>query len=263
MPDFLDVLAADAKATVSSGYYSSPKKATIFPASLRDEIAKCSKAPVIAEVKAASPSAGYIREDFEPECLAKAMAKAGAVGISVLTEPKHFHGSLNNLGRVRQAVDLPILMKDIVVSPLQLATASRMGANVVLLIHALFDRGYVQETLSRMIADAHARKLEVLLETHNTDEFFRAISTSADFIGINNRNLGTLKVDLKVTQSILKKNQPNDTKGKPVVSESGISSAEDVRFLRECGSRAFLVGSAIMLADNVEAKVSELVNAYG
>jgi indole-3-glycerol phosphate synthase len=195
---------------------------------------------------------------MEPEKLAQAMARGGAVGISVLTEPKHFNGSLGNLCKVRQAVNLPILMKDIIINPLQLATASRMGANVVLLIQALFDRGYSQQPLSQMIGDAHARNLEVLLETHNLDEFRRAVTSDADLVGINNRNLGTLKVDLKVTKRILKKNVTN---GKLVVSESGINTAADLRFLRECGAHAFLIGSAVMLADDVEGKVREFVNA--
>lgn len=261
MSDFLDVLATDARTTVASGYYSPTKKLKVCPASLKDAIAKCRKAPVITEIKAASPSAGIIKDNLYPEHLAQAMAKAGSIGISVLTEPKHFHGSLDNLCRVREAVDLPILMKDIVVSPLQLAAASRLSANVVLLIQALFDRGYCQENLTQMIADAHARKLEVLLETHNDDEFDRAVYSDADLIGINNRNLGSLKLDIKVTKRILNRKRQRIANGKPVVSESGIRSSEDVRFLRECGAQAFLVGSAVMLADDVEKKVRELVNA--
>ena len=228
MTDFLDTLAQDAKATIATGYYESPRKATVVPASLKQAIAECRKAPVISEVKAASPSAGTIRENMEPEKLAQAMARGGAVGISVLTEPKHFNGSLGNLSKVRQATNLPILMKDIIINPLQLATASRMGANAVLLIQALFDRGYSQQPLSQMIGDAHARNLEVL------------------------------KVDLNVTKRILKKNVTN---GKLVVSESGICLPADLRFLRECGAHAFLIGSAVMLADDVEGKVREFVNA--
>ena len=258
MPDFLDKLAQDAKATFAAGYYESPKKATIVPASLKKAIAECRKAPVISEVKAASPSTGTIRKNIEPEKLAQAMAVGGAVGISVLTEPKHFNGSLGNLSKVRQAINLPILMKDIIINPLQLATASRMGANAVLLIQALFDRGYCQQPLAQMIGDAHARNLEVVLETHNTAEFRRAVSTDADLVGINNRNLGTLKVDLNVTKRILKKNVTND---KLVVSESGICAPADLRFLRECGAQAFLIGSAVMLADDFESKVREFVNA--
>jgi indole-3-glycerol phosphate synthase len=258
MPDFLDKLAQDAKATIATGYYRPQKKAIIVHASLKQTIAECRKAPVISEVKAASPSAGTIREKVEPEKLARAMAAGGAVGISVLTEPKHFNGSLGNLSRVRQAVTLPILMKDIIINPLQLATASRMGANAVLLIQALFDRRYSQQPLTQMIGNAHARNLEVLLETHNLDEFRRAVTSDADIVGINNRNLGTLKVDLNVTKRILKKNVTN---GKLVVSESGICAPEDLRFLRECGAHAFLIGSAVMLTDNVEVKVREFVNA--
>jgi indole-3-glycerol phosphate synthase len=258
MPDFLDKLAQDAKATIATGYYVSPRKATVQPASLKQAIAQCQKAPVIAEVKAASPSAGTIRVKVEPEKLAQAMTRGGAVGVSVLTEPKHFSGSLENLRRVRGSVNVPVLMKDIIVSPLQLATASRMGANAVLLIQALFDRGYSQQTLDQMIADAHARNLEVLLETHNAAEFRRAITSKADLIGINNRNLATLKVDLNVTKRILKRKPSNQ---KLVVSESGICDPADLRFLRSCGAKAFVIGSAVMLAGDVEAKVREFVNA--
>ena len=262
MPDFLDVLAQDAKATVASGYYKSPKKAHIVCASLKTAITaaitQSKSAPIITEVKAASPSAGTIRENLDVEKIAEAMARGGAVGISVLTEPKHFNGSFGNLCKVRGTVKLPVLMKDIVVSPLQLSAASRTGANAVLLIQALFDRGYCEQSADEMVADAHARNLEVLLETHNEDEFRRALSSDADLVGINNRDLGTLKVDLNVTRRILQKNPPE---GKLVVSESGIHTAADVRFLRGCGAHAFLVGSAVMLSSNVEEKVRELVHS--
>jgi indole-3-glycerol phosphate synthase len=262
MPDFLDVLARDAKATVASGYYESPKEAFIVKASLKSAIrvtnAYGKRAAVITEIKATSPSAGIIRQIVEAEKVAEEMANGGAVGISVLTEPKHFNGSLGNLGEVRAAVNLPILMKDIVVNPLQLVAASRRGANAVLLIQALFDRGLCEGTLDEMIADAHVRKLEVLLETHNESEFRRALSSDADLVGINNRDLGTLKVDLNVTKQILVKNPPE---GKLIVSESGIGTSADVRFLSSCGADAFLIGSAVMMSNNMEEKVKELVNS--
>jgi indole-3-glycerol phosphate synthase len=260
MPDFLDTLARDAKETVSKGYYehagSSPRAS---PASLKAAIWQSSLVPVIAEIKIASPSAGTIRKDIAPEKIALAMVKGGATAISVLTEPKHFNGSLEYLLKVRNAVDLPVLMKDIVVSLRQLAAASQVGADVVLLIQALFDRGYCERGLDEMIAEAHSRHLEVLLEAHNADEFRRAVNSDANLVGINNRNLGTLKVDLNVTKAILEKTSAN---GKFVVSESGIHTPEDVRFLRGCGAKAFLIGSVIMTADNVEAKVREFVQAY-
>jgi indole-3-glycerol phosphate synthase len=149
-------------------------------------------------------------------------------------------------------------MKDIIISPLQLALASRMGANAVLMIQAVFDRGHCEQSLAQMITDAHARDLEVLLETHNINEFRRAATSAADLIGINNRNLATLKVDLNVTKRILKRSAAN---GKPVVSESGICKLADLRFLRKCSANGFLIGSGVMLADDVEAKVREFVDA--
>ncbi len=261
MTDFLDTLALDAKATVASGYYNPPKKATIVQARFKAALAEAKakgKNAVISEIKAASPSAGTIRRDVDTGAVAQAMARGGAAGISVLTEPKHFDGSIANFAAVRQAVDLPLLMKDIVVNPLQLACASRIGANAVLLIQAIFDRGYCSESLDAMIADAHARRMEVLLETHSPDEFTRALASNADLIGINNRDLGTLKIDLKVTPKILKK-KPATTK--LIVSESGIQTPADLQRLKAAGADAFLVGSSVMLSDNVELKVKELVEA--
>jgi len=256
MADFLDVLARDAKEMINKGYYKVLTQTTTSHISLKKAIIESKTVPVITEIKAASPSAGTIRKNLEAEKLAKAMEKGGAVGISVLTEPKHFKGSLNSLVEARKAVKLPILMKDIIISSAQLEAASKVGANAVLLIQALFDRRHCECDTNEMIAKAHSKNLEVLLETHDEDEFHSAIGSDADLIGINNRNLGTLKVDLNVTGRILKN---SDAKGKIVVSESGINTLADLRFLRECGAHAFLIGSAIMLSNNVEEKVKEFV----
>jgi indole-3-glycerol phosphate synthase len=258
MADFLDVLARDAKETISNGYYESLAQTRVPHISLKEAILGSTTNPIITEIKAASPSAGIIRKYFEVGRLAEAMHKGGAVAISVLTEPKHFKGSLNSLVEARKAVKLPILMKDIILSPVQLEAASKVGANAALLIQALFERGYCEYDINEMIAEAHSKKLEVLLETHNGDEFRLALGSDADLIGINNRNLGTLKVDLNVTKEILER---NNSDGKIVVSESGIKTLADLCFLRECGAHAFLIGSAIMLADNVEEKVKEFVLA--
>jgi indole-3-glycerol phosphate synthase len=209
-------------------------------------------------LKAASPSAGIIRENLEPERIAEAFARGGAVGISVLTEPKHFNGSLAILSRARKVTNLPILMKDIITSPRQLETASKIGADAALLIQALFDRKQCELGVTEMIAEAHDEKLEVLLETHSQKEFHTALGTDADLIGINNRDLATLKVDLNVTKNILDKNVCGD---KLVVTESGIESAFDIRFLSGCGANAFLVGSALMRAEDIEHKTRELVEA--
>lgn len=257
MPDFLDVLARDAKATTESGYYEHPTKVVARRASLREAILHSLLVPVIAEVKSASPSAGVIKEDFEAEKIALAMARGGAVGISVLTEPKHFNGSLSNLTTVRKAVNLPVLMKDIIVSPVQLNVASSSGANAVLLIQAVYDRGYGEFGVGEMIEEAHLRGLDVLLEAHEEDEFRRAVTSDADLVGINNRNLKNLQVDLNVTKTILRKN----VNKKLVVSESGICTPDDINFLSGCGADAFLIGSAVMSANDTESKVREFTMA--
>lgn len=260
MADFLDVLARDAQKTVASGYYNyegeTPVKRCL---SLKGFISQCKHAPVIAEIKPSSPSHGRLKEISSLRNVVSAMERGGAVGISVLTEPKHFGGSLSFLAEARIHTNLPILMKDIVVDPVQIETASKLGADAVLLIHAIFERGYGRIPLEEMVQLAHFHGLEVLLETHTKIEFSAALGTSADLIGINNRDLKTLKVDLNVTREIL---DGVESCGKIVVSESGIKSAFDIRFLRSCGAGAFLVGSAVMLAEDVEAKVRELVHAY-
>ena len=258
MPDFLDKLAGDAKETVDSGYYEVAIQTVMSRNSLKKAILKSARAPLITEIKAASPSKGTIRTGFEAGKIAQAMERGGAVGISVLTEPKHFKGSFGSLVETRRAVQLPVLMKDIIISSKQLEAASKAGASAVLLIQALFDRGYCEYRVEEMIAKAHSENLEVLLETHSLEEFRFAVHTDADLVGINNRNLGTLKVDLNVTKNTM---ENVETNGKIVVSESGVESPADIRFLRECGANAFLVGSAIMLADDVEGKVRELVTA--
>ena len=259
MPDFLDILARDAKETVNEGYYKVTTQNTFSSISLGKAITENKKNAVITEVKAASPSRGTIRKSFDPEKVAVAMENGGATGISVLTEPKHFSGSINYLAKVRKAVKLPILMKDIIINPIQLETASKIGANAILLIEALFERKYCERSLEEMVSQAHARNLEVLLETHNENEFQSAIETDADLVGINNRDLRTLKVDIKMTERILKR---YGTHEKIVVSESGVMTPADLLFLRRCGAQAFLIGSSIMMADNIEKKVKEFVTAH-
>jgi indole-3-glycerol phosphate synthase len=258
MADFLDTLAQSAKDTISSGYYEALKETTVSQISLKKAILKTKKAPVITEIKAASPSAGTIRKNVNASLIAESMEKGGAAGLSVLTEPKHFSGSLRSLVEARKAVKLPILMKDIILSPVQVEAATKAGANAVLLIEALFDRGYCKCSVHEIIARAHAQGLEVLLEAHTAEEFRSAVRTNADLVGINNRDLATLKVDLEVTKRILER---NDSEGKIVVSESGINTPADLRFLHDSGAHAFLVGSAVMLSDDVEKKVKEFVQA--
>jgi indole-3-glycerol phosphate synthase len=258
MIDFLDTLAMDATKTIDSGYYKTAAITKQPKISLKKAILEWKANPVITEIKAASPSLGTIRNQVNPREIAKAMEKGGAVGISVLTEPKHFKGSLSAFIQARKAVKLPILMKDIIIVAEQIEVAAQIGADAVLLIQGLFDKGCCETSVDKTVAFAHSRGLEVLLETHTEEEFRLAVETKADLIGINNRNLETLKIDLNATKEILKR---NSSCGKIVVSESGIKTPEDLRFLRDCGAKAFLIGSSVMLAENTEAKVKEFVEA--
>lgn len=257
MADFLDVLMKAAKKTVNEGYYNIEVGAIKnFNLSLKEHIIKCRNAPIIAEIKPSSPSRGRLRNITNLKEIALALERGGAAGVSVLTEPKHFNGSLKLLSEIKNYVKLPVLMKDIIINPVQIEAASKVGANAILLIASIYERKKFEYSLDEMIEFAHSKNLEVLLETHNKRQFLSALETEADLIGINNRNLKTLKVDLDVTRKVLA--EISDC-NKLIVSESGIQSPTDILFLRECGAQAFLVGSAIMLADDIETKLRELV----
>jgi len=257
MPDFLEAVAKSVRETLESGYYD------VDPIehgriSLKKAIISCAKTPVIAEFKPASPSKGFLRKKEEAIQASLSMERAGAIGISVLTEPKHFKGSLSIFKEIRKAVNIPLLMKDFIISNIQVEAASRIGADAVLLIQALFDRGFSQIGLEEMIDLVHSRDMEVLLEVHTEDEFLRAVRSEADMVGINNRSLSTLGTDISTTVKILGK---HGDCGKIVVSESGIESSTHIRLLRKHGVKAFLIGTAIMLSENIEEKVKSLVEA--
>ena len=258
MNDFLDTLAMDARKTIDSGYYKTALAAKQLKVSLKQAIVGYRGNAVITEIKAASPSLGIIRTEVHPKEIAQAMEHAGAVGISVLTEPKYFHGSLFSLVQAREATNLPILMKDIVIVADQIDVAAQLGANTVLLIEALFDRHCCEMSLEKMIAYAHSKGLEVLLETHTETEFQVAVETDADLVGVNNRNLATLQINLETTRHILGK---QGKRGKTVISESGIKTRSDLQFLRSCGADAFLIGSSLMSSADLEGKIMEFVQA--
>jgi indole-3-glycerol phosphate synthase len=258
MADFLNSLVQDVKETIKEGYYNFQFKGRRVKRSLKNSIIKCKNAPIIAEIKPASPKKGVLIEKMNVEEMAISMKKGGAVGISVLTEPKHFKGSLEILSMVREAVDLPILMKDFVVSPVQIEVANKIGANAILLIKSIFEHRLSETNLNEMINIARSKGIEVLLEVHDKDEFLSSLQTEADMIGINNRNLRTLNVDLETTRRILNR---LGNGGRIVVSESGISTPHDVKSLHNFGAHAFLIGTAIMTANDVEAKVREFVEA--
>jgi indole-3-glycerol phosphate synthase len=205
---------------------------------------------IIAELKRASPSAGVIASDFDVIAIARSYAAAGADAVSVLTETGHFLGDLAYLDMVRSATQLPILRKDFLWTRYQIAQSSAYGADCVLLIVA----GLSDEALSECLAEAERYELNALVEVHDESELVRAVNAGAKFVGINNRNLRTLAVDVNVGERLL----PKVPAGIVAVSESGIRSASDAARLRVAGARGFLIGEAMMRAGDPAAFLSEL-----
>jgi indole-3-glycerol phosphate synthase len=209
---------------------------------------------IIAEHKRRSPSAGTIREGSSVTDLVCAYERGGAAALSVLTEPRHFGGSLDDLREARAATALPILRKDFVVDPYQLYESAAAGADAVLLIVAALDR----KDLARLYEEAVAIDLDVLVEVHDEDELQRALEIDADVIGINNRNLRDFSVDLELTFDLL----ADVPTGKAVVSESGIASREQVEELERVGVDAILVGELLMRAGDPEELLEELRSPF-
>src|SRR3989304_3359576 len=158
--------------------------------------------------------------------------------------------------KIRKEIKVPLLMKDIIIDKIQIDAAKKIGADYILLIQSLFDQGFVNE-IDELIEYGHKNSLKILLESHTGTEFKNSLKTEADILGINNRNLDTLEVDINNTKRILE----NYEQSRIVISESGIETPEDIRFLHSCGADAFLVGSSIMKSDNIKERVSQLVNA--
>jgi len=215
-----------------------------------------SKATLITEIKFSSPALGNIRKMSDPVAIAKHMIDGGASALSVLTQPFLFDGSPELFMKVRKEVQVPMLMKDITIDRVQIDAAKKIGADYFLLIQSIFDKGMVND-IDDLIDYGHGLGLKVLIEAHTKEEFSNSCNTDADLIGINNRNLDTLKVDLNATKEILE----NTEKTKLVISESGISIPDDIRFLHKCGADAYLVGSSIMQTDEIQQTVQKLVNA--
>ena len=205
---------------------------------------------LVAEFKRRSPSAGEIRPGAQIADVVHAYERAGAAALSVLTEERHFGGSLDDLRAARAASGLPILRKDFVVDPYQLYEAAVNGADAVLLIVAALG----DEELSLLYREASAIDLDCVVEVHDGHDLERALSVDADVIGINNRDLRDLSVDVGTTKELI----IDVPAGKTVVSESGYRSRAELEELERIGVDAVLIGEALMGADDPEAAIREL-----
>jgi indole-3-glycerol phosphate synthase len=206
---------------------------------------------VIAECKRRSPSRGVLRAEYDPVAVATSYEAAGAAAISVLTEPTFFDGSLEHLAAVTAAVEIPVLRKDFVVSEYQLLEARAAGADAVLLIVAALR----PKKLGELLARADAWGLDVLVEVHTLDELSPALDAGARIVGVNNRNLRTLAVDVHASELLIE-HIPKDV---VAVSESGLRTPADLLRLRALGYHAFLVGERFMTAEDPGAELRGLL----
>jgi indole-3-glycerol phosphate synthase len=205
---------------------------------------------LIAEHKRRSPSAGTIREGSTVEEIVGAYERGGAAALSILTEPFHFAGSLDDLRAARATSSLPVLRKDFIVDPYQLYEAAAAGADAILLIVAALE----PDPLYELLREARSLDLDVLVEVHDEDELEVALSVEADILGINNRDLGDFSVDIERTYELLS----DVPAGKTVVSESGFSTREQLDELDRVGVDAVLIGETLMRAPDLEAACREL-----
>jgi indole-3-glycerol phosphate synthase len=223
--------------------------------SFKEALSRPDELTLIAEVKKASPSRGVLREDFNPVEIARIYEENGVAAISVLTEERYFLGSMEYLAEIRKAVKIPLLCKDFIFDEYQVYESRAGGADAFLLIAALLSRERIEAFLSL----GRGLGMESLVEIHTEEELARVLETSAEIIGINNRDLKTFTVDFSTVLRLRKLIPP----GKIVVSESGIQSAQEVELLRQAGINAILVGEVFLKERDIGRKVRELQGGLG
>jgi indole-3-glycerol phosphate synthase len=209
---------------------------------------------IVAEFKRRSPSAGIISSDLSVTEVARCYERGGACAISVLTDEEYFGGSIFDLTAVRASTDLPIVRKDFIIDPIQIYEAAIAGADAVLLIAGALD----DTALAKLRAIAEDElALDALTEVHTSEELRRALNAGAKMIGVNNRNLQTFQVSLETSERLIAE-APRD---RIMISESGLKSAKSLRHLQTLGFRGFLIGEALMRADDPEAALRDLIAA--
>ncbi len=213
---------------------------------------------LIAEVKKASPSKGIIREDFDPVALAKIYEEAGASCLSVLTDVTFFQGSFENLGLVRNAVNLPILCKEFIIYPYQIYQARLVGADAILLIVAILN----DQDLNYFIKIIHTLGMTALVEVHTLEELDRALNLEGvTLIGLNNRNLEDFSVDTETTVNLMQQRREQIQAQKiMMISESGLHSADDLKLVAEAGSTAVLIGESLLAERDPRSAIVSLYN---
>jgi indole-3-glycerol phosphate synthase len=260
-PDLLEAIVAATRARVDAAAAREPRSnlerralaRTPNAARFVERLARRGSINVIAECKRRSPSRGVLRTAYDPVAIASAYERAGAAAISVLTEPGFFDGSLDHLVAVRQAVTIPLLRKDFLIDEYQLLEARAAGADAVLLIVAALDDQLLR-SLSRAAKDL---ELAALVEVHDVTECRRAIDAGAAIIGVNNRNLRTLQVDLDASRDVAGV-LPPDVIG---ISESGLKTPADLQTMKGLGYRAFLVGERFMIEPDPGAELAGLIES--
>jgi len=206
---------------------------------------------LIAEIKKSSPSKGIIRANFDPVKIALTYQAAGAGAVSVLTDERFFDGKLEYIRKIKERITIPILRKDFIIDEYQIYESAARGADAILLISHILTR----EELRRYLEVTKSLGMDALVEVHNEEEVEKALNVNAPIIGINNRDLTTFNVDVSITQRLMR--LLPDTK--IIVSESGITSYEEVMFLKSLGVNAVLIGETFMHTENIGRKVRELM----